>query len=128
MQISLCRAKIHRATVTQTELHYPGSLTLDRNLIDAAGLFVYEQVSVVNINNGNRFETYIIEGERESGMVCLNGAAARLAQRGDLVIIMAYGLFQPDEIPPEFRPTVVHLDERNTITRIDRGEVHGKMR
>jgi len=114
--------------VTQTELHYPGSLTLDRNLIEAAGLYVYEQVSVVNINSGSRFETYIIEGERESGMVCLNGAAARLAQRGDLIIVMAYGLFQPHEIPPDFTPTVVHLDERNTIVSVDRGELHGQIR
>ena len=128
MLISLCRTKIHRATITQTELHYPGSLTLDRDLIDASGLYPYEQISVVNINNGVRLETYIIEGERGSGMVCLNGAAARLAQKGDLVIIMSYALFEPREIPPDFKATIVHVDESNRITTVERGELHGQIR
>ncbi|MCE9600490.1 MAG: aspartate 1-decarboxylase [Spirochaetia bacterium] len=127
MLVSLCRAKVHRATVTQTELDYPGSLTLDRNLIEAGGFYLYEQVSIVNITNGARLETYIIEGERGSGMVCLNGAAARLAQRGDLVIVMAYGLFQPQEIPQDYKATVVHVDKQNQITIVERGETHGKM-
>lgn len=127
MLVSLCRAKVHRATVTQTELDYPGSLTLDMNLVEAGGFYLYEQVSIVNITNGARLETYIIEGERGSGMVCLNGAAARLAQRGDLVIVMAYSLFQPQEIPPDYKPTVVHVDRHNQITTVERGEIHGKM-
>lgn len=128
MLISLCRTKIHRATVTQTELQYPGSLTLDRDLIDAAGLYPYEQVSVVNINNGTRLETYIIEGDRGSGMVCLNGAAARLAAPGDLVIVMSYALFEPREIPPDYKATIVHVDTHNHITSVERGELHGQIR
>lgn len=128
MLISLCRTKIHRATVTQTELHYPGSLTLDRDLIDAAGLYPYEQISVVNINNGARLETYIIEGERGSGMVCLNGAAARLAQKGDLVIVMSYAFFEPREIPPDYKATIVHVDTANRITSVEHGEMHGQVR
>lgn len=128
MLVSLCRAKIHRATVTQTELQYPGSLTLDLDLIEAAGLYPYEQVSVVNINNGSRLETYIIEGERGSGMVCLNGAAARMAAKGDLVIVMAYGFFQPGEIAPDYKANLVHVDTQNRITSVEHGELHGQVR
>ncbi len=128
MLVSLCRAKIHRATVTQTELHYPGSLTLDLDLIEAAGLYPYEQVAVVNINSGTRLETYVIEGERGSGMVCLNGAAARLAQKGDLIIVMAYGFFQPQEIAPDYKANVVHVNENNRITSVEHGEMHGQVR
>ncbi|MCB1167524.1 MAG: aspartate 1-decarboxylase [Leptospiraceae bacterium] len=115
MFISLCKSKIHRATVTQAELHYMGSLTVDEELLEAAGMRPYEQVSVVNINNGARLETYTIRGERGSGVICLNGAAARLGQVGDKIIIISYGFFDPSEVPMDFEPQVVHVDESNRI-------------
>ena len=93
MMITLCRAKIHRATVTESNLEYEGSLTIDRDLIEAAGLHLYEKIQVVNINTGARLETYVIEGEPGSGTICLNGAAARLGTVGDKIIIIAYGHF-----------------------------------
>lgn len=101
------RAKLHHARVTETEKEYEGSITIDRSLLEAADIAVYEKVQVVNVDNGERFETYTIPGD--AGEVCLNGAAARLAAVGDRVIIMAYGRFD-DEIP---EPTVVRLDETN---------------
>ena len=90
MLITLLKAKLHRATVTEANLNYTGSITIDRDLVDEAGIFIHEKVQIVNNNNGARFETYVIEGERGSGVVCLNGAAARLVQPGDKIIIMAY--------------------------------------
>lgn len=116
-------SKIHRATVTQADLHYVGSLTVDEDLLDAARLLPGEKVSIVNVNNGARFETYLIPGERGSGVIGLNGAAARLGAVGDLVIIMAYGLMD-DEEARTFSPAVVHVDERNRIVEIgaDPGE------
>lgn len=108
------RAKIHRAVVTEAELNYEGSITIDRDLIDAAGLNVYEKVHVVNINNGNRLETYVIEGVAGSGTICLNGAAARLGSKGDKVIIIAYGHFTPEEAK-NHQPTVVRVDGDNKI-------------
>ncbi len=125
MFISLCKSKIHRATVTEAELHYQGSLTVDEDLLDAAGLLPYEQVSIVNINNGSRLETYLIKGERGSGVICLNGAAARLGQKGDLIIIIAYAFFNPAEVPPAYEPTVVHVDGANRISSVTRGEIVG---
>ena len=110
-------SKIHRATVTQADLHYVGSLTVDEELLDAARLLPGEKVSLVNVNNGARFETYLIPGERGSGVIGLNGAAARLGAVGDLVIIMAYGLMD-DEEAPNFSPAVVHVDEHNRILEI----------
>lgn len=115
MYLSLCKSKIHRATVTQAELHYMGSLTVDEELLEQAQIRPYEQVSVVNINNGARLETYVIRGERGSGVICLNGAAARLGQMGDKIIIISYGFFEPSEVPPDFEPIVVHVDESNRI-------------
>ena len=109
--------KIHRATVTQADLNYVGSITIDQNLLDAAGIAVHEQVSVVNNNNGARFETYTIAGPRGSGIICLNGAAARLAQPGDIVIIMSYVLLSEVEIS-HHEPKVVLVDERNQIRQI----------
>ncbi len=109
--------KIHRATVTQADLNYVGSITIDQNLLDAAGIAVHEQVSVVNNNNGARFETYTIAGPRGSGIICLNGAAARLAQPGDIVIIMSYVLLSEVEIG-HHEPKVVLVDERNQIRQI----------
>lgn len=108
------KSKIHRATVTDADLSYVGSITLDRDLMDAADLLEYEKVQVVDIDNGARFETYVIEGERGSGTVCLNGAAARLVQRGDKVIVMSYGSYETEELEG-FSPIVVHVDESNAI-------------
>jgi len=97
MMIQICKSKIHRATVTEADLNYVGSITIDEDLLDAANILPYEKVQVVNINNGARFETYTIVGERGSGTVCLNGAAARLAQPGDVVIVISYALVDAEE-------------------------------
>ena len=112
---TMCKSKIHRVTVTQAELYYEGSLTLDRTLMDAADIREYEKVQVVNINNGNRFDTYIIEGPRDSGVVCLNGAAARLASVGDEIILISYGEFSEEELV-NFKPIKIFVDKRNKIT------------
>lgn len=117
MLISLLRAKVHRAEITDANLFYEGSLTLDENLMDAAGLLEYEKVHVVNVNNGARLETYIIKGKRGSGEVCLNGAAARLGHRGDKIIIIAYAQMTPEEAK-NFTPKIVLLGEGNTIQKI----------
>ncbi len=117
-----CRAKIHRVTITEANLSYEGSLTLDRDLMAAAGLAPYEKVQVVNLNTGSRLETYLLAGEAGSGVVCLNGAAARLGAAGDLAIIMAYGLLDEAELPG-WRPTVVFVDAENRAVRIERPEV-----
>jgi len=95
MYLTLCKAKLHRATVTQAELHYEGSITIDAGLLESAGIVPFERVQVVDINNGNRFETYTITGKRGSGTICVNGAAARLVHPGDHVIIIAYAQFTP---------------------------------
>ncbi|ALO25919.1 aspartate 1-decarboxylase [Leptospira borgpetersenii serovar Ballum] len=113
MQITVMKGKIHRATVTDADLNYEGSLTVDMDLVDAAGMRVYEKVSVVNINNGARFETYIIEGKRGSGEICLNGAAARLGMKGDKIIIITYAQVEENELPIDYIPKVVHVDENN---------------
>ncbi|MCB1159654.1 MAG: aspartate 1-decarboxylase [Leptospiraceae bacterium] len=115
MFITICQSKIHRATVTEADLNYVGSLTVDKDLLDAAGMIPYQQVAVVNINNGSRFETYLIEGERGSGKICLNGAAARLGAVGDKIIIITYGQVDKEEIPLSYEPCVVHVDENNRI-------------
>ena len=115
MQRTMMRAKIHRATVTDADLNYVGSVTIDRDLMHAADLLEYEQVHVVNINNGARFETYVIEGEPGSGTICLNGAAARLAQRGDKVIIIAYATLDEEELEG-FMPRIVLVDDVNRPT------------
>lgn len=112
MELIMLKSKLHRATVTEADLNYVGSVTIDGGLMDRAGLLEYEQVHIVNINNGARFETYAIRGEADSGIICLNGAAARQAQVGDKVIIMAYARMKPEEAAG-FRPKVVFLDEGN---------------
>lgn len=117
MQRTLFTAKIHRATVTHSDLHYVGSLTLDRDLMDAADLVPGEKVSVVDVTNGSRLETYLIEGTRGSGVVGINGAAAHLVQPGDLVIVIAYGLLEDAEARA-FRPRVVHVDGRNRVVHL----------
>jgi aspartate 1-decarboxylase len=107
-------AKIHRATVTDANLHYVGSITIDRDLMDAADLLEFEQVAVVDVTNGARLETYVIEGPRGSGVVCMNGAAAHLISKGDLVIIIAYVDLERSELG-DHRPTIVHVDAQNRI-------------
>lgn len=114
MQRILMRSKIHRATVTRTELDYSGSITIDRALMDAADIVEYEKVQVANVSTGARFETYVIEGEAGSGVVQLNGAAARLAEIGDQVIVIAYGIFAADE---DTSARVVNVSERNSPAR-----------
>ena len=114
MQRFMFKSKIHRARITEAELHYEGSLTIDEDLLDMADLYEYEKVSVVNINNGERFETYVIPGERGSRVVCLNGAAARKGAVGDRVIIMSYGMFTSEEAK-HYAPTVVLVDEDNNV-------------
>lgn len=109
MRIEVMRAKLHRITVTEADLNYIGSITLDPELIEAAGLVIGEKVQIVNCNNGERIETYVIEGNRGSGGVCLNGPAARRCQPGDIVIVIAYGSMEIDEAKT-FKPTVVFPD------------------
>ncbi len=111
---TLCKSKIHRATVTETNLNYKGSITIDQKLLVAAGLLPFEQVQVLNINNGQRATTYCIPGNRGNGEICLNGPTARLAQVGDLVIIIAYGLFDESECM-HFKPAIVHVNKKNRI-------------
>ena len=118
---TLLGGKIHRATVTQADLNYVGSITIDQDLLDAADICVNEKVQIVNNNNGARLETYTIAGERGSGIVCLNGAAARLVQAGDIVIIMSYVLLSEPEIAAH-QPKVVLVDGANTIREIIRYE------
>jgi len=118
MMITMLKSKVHRATVTMADLNYPGSLTLDPLLIEAAGFLVNEQLHVLNINTGARFVTYLIPGERGSGTVCLNGAAARLGQPGDLIIAITYAQMTPEEAA-NLKPTIVHVDGQNRIVRVD---------
>ena len=117
MQLHMLKSKIHRATVTQAELNYVGSITIDRTLMEAANILECEKVQIVDINNGSRFETYVIPGEPGSGTICLNGAAARCVQTGDKVIIMAYCQMDVEEAR-EYRPIVVLANEDNTIDKI----------
>lgn len=114
MQLELLKSKIHRAIVTDANLNYQGSITIARDLMDAANILPYEKVGILDVNNGERFETYVIEGPAKSGMICLNGAAARLVQPGDLVIIVAYASMTPEEAKT-WKPTVVHVNEKNEI-------------
>ena len=112
MRRRMMKSKIHRATVTDANLHYVGSITVDRDLMDLADLLEYEQVAVVDIDNGARLETYVIEGERGSGDICLNGAAARLVSPGDRVIIISYAEYDREELE-RYAPTIVHVDRAN---------------
>lgn len=126
MTITMLKAKIHRAVVMQAELNYVGSITIDSDLMEAAGIFEYEKVQIADVENGNRFETYVIAGEAGSGMICLNGAAARQVQPGDHVIIMAYAQMTPEEART-MKPQVVFVDEKNKISRVARYEKHGEL-
>ena len=116
MQRHLMKSKIHRATITSADLHYEGSLTVDEDLLEAADLREFEEVQVVNVNNGARFATYVIPGPRGSGVIQLNGAAARLGMPGDLAIIISYGLYDAAEAEAH-QPTVVFVDGQNRIAR-----------
>jgi aspartate 1-decarboxylase len=118
MQRHMLKSKIHRATVTACELHYAGSITIDSDLMTRADLLPGEQVHVLDIDNGARFETYVIEGERGSGDLCLNGAAARLVQPGDHVIVVSYGVYSEEELEMH-ESHVVHVNERNEVLRVD---------
>ena len=114
MQIEVVKSKIHRAIVTQADLNYIGSITIDEDLMDAANIIENERVHIYNINNGERFETYVIKGERGSGTLCLNGAAARLDQKGDLVIIVSYATMDFEEAK-SWKPTVIFPQENKIV-------------
>lgn len=114
MILNLLKCKLHRATVTQADLDYEGSITIDPDLMDQSGLVLYEQVDVLDITNGNRLTTYVIKGQRGSGEICINGAAAHLVKKGDLVIICAYVGVNQEELP-SFKPTVLLLDSQNKV-------------
>lgn len=124
MLLCMFKGKLHRATITHADLNYVGSVTIDSNLLEKAGILPGEKVQIVNLNNGERFETYTISGEAGSGMICINGAAARLVQAGDKVIIIAYAFMDENEAK-EFKPNVLVLDEDNRIIMIKNEEVHG---
>lgn len=124
MQIILLKSKIHRATVTQADLDYVGSITIDSDLLRESGIQEYEKVEIADITNGNRLETYAIAGDAGSGIICLNGAAAKLVNPGDKIIIMAYANMTPEEAKSH-KPTVIFVDDNNAITRKANYEKHG---
>ena len=126
MQAFYLKSKIHRARVSEAALNYVGSVTIDEDLMDACGLVEYEKVQIANVDNGMRLETYVIAGERGSGMICLNGAAARYAAVGDKVIIMSYAQMSPEEFADN-PPKVVFVNEKNEIVRVTRYEKHGEL-
>jgi aspartate 1-decarboxylase len=126
MLLTMFKSKLHRATVTEANLDYVGSITIDKDLMEQAGILSGEKVQIVNLNNGERFETYTIDGERGSGVICLNGAAARLVQPKDKVIIIAYAMMTPEEAKT-FKPNVLVLDDENKMIDIKHEEVHGMM-
>lgn len=127
MLVNMLKGKIHRAKVVQAELDYVGSITIDEELLEAAGIYEYEQVQIVDVNNGNRFETYTIAGERGSGMICLNGAAARQVQVNDKIIIMSYAVMDEEERKSN-PPKVVFVDDNNKIVRTTNYEKHGLLK
>lgn len=124
MTLTMLKAKIHRATVTDANVDYVGSITVDPCLLEAAGILEYEKVAVVDVTNGARLETYTIAGENGSGVICLNGAAAKLVNKGDTVIIMAYAQMSDDEAR-EFSPKVVFVDDKNKAVSVKNYEKHG---
>jgi aspartate 1-decarboxylase len=127
MLITMLKSKIHRATVTQAELDYVGSITVDEELLEASGIFEYEKVQIVDINNGSRFETYTIAGERGSGIICLNGAAARCVQKDDKIIIMAYAQIEQEKAKQN-PPKVVFVNDENKIEKITSYEKQGSLK
>src|SRR4051812_39394350 len=118
MNRTMLKSKIHRATVTDCDLHYVGSITIDPDLLEAAHILEFEQVAIVDVDNGARFETYTIAGERGSGEMKVNGAAARLVHRGDTIIVISYAQYDPDELE-NYSPTVVHVNALNEIINVD---------
>lgn len=126
MTVTMLKGKIHRAIVKQAELNYVGSITVDPELMEAAGIYEYELVQIVDVENGNRFETYTIAGEPGSGMICLNGAAARQVQVGDHVIIMCYCQMTPEEVK-KHKPKVVFVDDENKIAKVSSYEKYGTL-
>ncbi|HID01720.1 MAG TPA: aspartate 1-decarboxylase [Desulfobacterales bacterium] len=114
MQRQMLRAKLHKATITEADLNYEGSLTIDKNLLDAVGILPFERVKVYNINNGERFDTYAIVGKPGSGVIGLNGAAARKGMIGDLIIIVTFGFYEADDLE-DYHPNIALLNENNTI-------------
>ncbi|MDO5037336.1 MAG: aspartate 1-decarboxylase [Tissierellia bacterium] len=126
MKIEMLQGKIHRATVKEAELSYVGSITVDRDLLEKAGIREYQKVQIVDVDNGQRFETYTIAGEAGSGQVCLNGAAARCVAVGDRVIIMAY-CFCNEEEAHAHKPKVVFVDQDNQVQRVTSYEKHGRL-
>lgn len=126
MVITMLKSKIHRATVTQSELDYIGSITVDESLMKASGLREYEKVEIADVNNGSRFSTYVIAGEANSGIICLNGAAARNVATGDKIIIMSYASMTEAETDAN-PPKVVFVNDDNSISRITRYEKHGRL-
>lgn len=127
MLLTLLKAKLHCATVTEANLNYVGSITIAEDLLEIAGILPNERVQVVNNNNGSRLETYVIKGPRNTGVICLNGAAARWVQPGDIVIIMAYAMMEAQEAAC-FQPTVIFLDKENKMVEVRRDEIHGHIR
>ncbi len=126
MLLSVLKGKIHRATITQAELDYIGSITIDSELMEAAGILEYEKVTVADCDNGSRFETYTIAGEPGSGTICINGAAAHCVKPGDKIIIMCYAQMTPEEAKVT-QPYVVFVDDDNKIARLSRYEKHGRL-
>ena len=126
MYLEMLKSKIHRATVTQAELNYVGSITIDESLMEAAGIYEYEKVQIADVDNGARFETYVIAGEPGSGTICLNGAAARMVSTKDKIIIMCYALMTAQELA-ENPPKVVFVNDKNRITSVARYEKHGML-
>jgi aspartate 1-decarboxylase len=119
MRRTMLKSKIHRATITASDLHYVGSITIDQDLLDAADIREHEQVHVVDVDNGARFETYTISGRRGSGEVCVNGAAARLVHDGDTIIVISYADYDEEELETSYDPKVVHVNKRNEIVVAD---------
>ena len=126
MKITLLKSKIHRATVLKANLNYVGSITIDAELMEKSGIVAYEQVHVVDVDNGKRLVTYAIPGERGAGLICLNGAAARKVHPGDRVIIMSYALIDAANVD-SFRPTVLLVDQDNKVTGVLKSEKHGEV-
>ncbi|MGB7606655.1 MAG: aspartate 1-decarboxylase [Lutisporaceae bacterium] len=127
MLLNMFKSKIHRVTVTEANLNYVGSITIDKTLLEASNIIPGEKVQIVNNHNGARLETYVIEGEADSGVICLNGAAARLVQPGDNVIIIAYCLVTEEEAR-KLKPSIVFVDEKNRIVETASIEIHGDIK
>lgn len=127
MLIQVLKSKIHRAVVTESNLNYVGSITIDKELMEKADLVPGEKVQIVNNNNGARFETYVIEGKRDSGVICVNGGASRLVQPEDILIIISYGLVEKNHYK-ETKPRIIFVDNKNNIVEIDSKEKHSQIK